>query len=514
MAWTAIIAAISILGLVEGWTDTKIRRFPDSFMFGVGSAAYQVEGAWNLDGKGESIWDRFLHENPDLVPDGTNGDVASDSYHHYKRDVEMLREMGVDHYRFSISWPRVMPSGFPNQINEEGFQYYDNLINELLTYKIEPMITLYHFDLPQRLQDLGGWANPLSIGWFEDYARVVFDRYASKVKYWTTMNQPNSICLEGYGDSIMAPGVDMKGIADYICIKNVLLAHAKAYRLYEREYKSKYNGYVGISISVNWANPINNKTENVQATEEYREFSIGMYLNPIWSPYGDFPQVVKDIVAKKSLKQGFFKSRLPSLSAEEKKLLKKSADFLGMNHYTTMLVKRSTQQFPSPSYQDDIGVEFSQDTNWRGAKSIWLKSYAFGIYKALLHINQNYDYPLIIITEHGWSTNAGLWDQSRVQCMKDYMRALLLAMEDGSRVAGYTAWSLMDNLEWASGVSERFGLYEVDFDSEDKKRTARESALVYRHIIEERVVDDWTPPRLDIDISGRRLKRSKKNTEL
>ncbi|KAL0861082.1 hypothetical protein ABMA27_009589 [Loxostege sticticalis] len=509
-----IITTLCIFGLVQGWTDTKVRTFAETFMFGVSTSAYQVEGAWNVDGKTESIWDKYLHDNPDVVADGRNGDVASDSYHNYERDVEMLREIGVDHYRFSISWPRVLPSGFPNEINEQAFQYYDNLINELLTYKIEPMVTLYHFDLPQRLQDLGGWANPLSIEWFEDYAKVVFDRYADKVKFWITINQPNSICVDGYGDKVMAPAVDAKGIGEYICIKNVLLAHANAYRLYERDYKKKYNGNVGIAISVNWASPINNKTVNAQAAELYRAFTIDMYVHPIWSTYGDFPQPVKDAVAKKSLEQGYPRSRLPSFTAEEKRLLKKSADFLGVNHYTTFLVKPAKKQFSVPSFDGDINVEISQDDIWTSGKSVWLKSYPFGLYKALLHINQNYEYPPIFITEHGWSTNPGLWDQTRVNVLREYLKVLLFSIEDGAQVKGYTVWSLMDNVEWTSGTSERFGLYEVDFDSETKNRTARLSALAYRHIIEERIIDDWTPPSLKIDVSDRSLKRAKRKTEL
>ncbi|XP_045506422.1 myrosinase 1-like [Colias croceus] len=484
---------------VYGWSDNRIRKFKDDFSFGVSTSAYQIEGAWNIDGKGESIWDRFLHNYPEVIADGRNGDEACNSYHQYKRDVEMLRELGVDHYRFSISWPRILPSGYPNIINEKGIQYYDNLINELLKYNIQPMVTLYHFDLPQPLQDLGGWINPLSVEWFEDFARVVFDKYGDRVKYWITINQPNDVCIQGYS-GLMAPGIVSKGVGDYICVKNVMLAHAKAYRLYEREYKKKYNGQVGISLGLNWAHGKTNATENEEAAAIYRDFTIGLYMDPIWSEDGGFPRTVKERIAKKSKEQGFKESRLPTLSKEEIKLLKGSADFLGINHYTSFLVEPSGQQYDSPSIDDDMGVKISHNKEWRSSQSMWLKSAPYGIYRLCLYLNKVYKYPQIYITEHGWSTTTGLNDKSRVTTLRDYLSAILFAIEDGTDIKGYTVWSLMDNVEWIAGTSERFGLYEVDFDSKDKKRTARLSALVYKRIIEKRIVEnDWLPDNWKIE---------------
>ncbi|XP_045539978.1 myrosinase 1-like [Papilio machaon] len=441
-----------------------------------------------------------MHSHPELVADGRNGDVACDSYHKYKRDVELLRELGVDYYRFSISWPRVLPSGFPHEQNEHGFQYYDNLIDELLNYNITPMITLYHFDLPQKLQDLGGWVNPLSSDWFEDYARVVFNKYAHKVPFWITINQPNAICIYGYGDRMLAPGIDAKGVSEYLCAKNILLAHAKVYRLYEREFKKKYKGSVGISMAINWSDPLNNKTENVEAVERYREFEMGVYLDPIWSKKGDFSSVVKKIVEKKSKQQGFYRSRLPTLSPEEINLLKGSADFLGINHYTTFLIKPSTKNLHSPSYADDIGVDLVLGEHWEQSASNWLRSAPYGLYKLCIFLNLRYDYPTMFITENGWSTKTGLWDRSRAETMRRYLNALLLAIEDGTEVKGYTVWSLMDNIEWIAGSSERFGLYEVDFESEEKTRTARLSAHVYKRIIKKRIIEEnWEPKNLKIN---------------
>ncbi|CAK1594688.1 unnamed protein product [Parnassius mnemosyne] len=253
-------------------------------------------------------------------------------------------------------------------------------------------------------------------------------------------------------------------------------------------------------MSLNWADPVDNSTENVEATEVFRGFNIDLFLNPIWSKTGDFPSIVKKVVAKKSKQQGFSKSRLPVLSPQEIKLLRGSADFLGINHYTTVLVKESGKNIHSPSFENDVGVEVELGEKWKQAQSSWLRSAPYGLYKLCIYINQNYDYPTIYITEHGWSTKTGLWDRSRVENMRHYMNALLLAIEDGTNVKGYTAWSLMDNVEWQAGTSERFGLYEVDFESKDKKRTARMSALVYKRIIQTRIVEeDWEPKHLNID---------------
>ncbi|XP_072933968.1 lactase-like protein isoform X2 [Epargyreus clarus] len=415
----------------------------------------------------------------------------------------MLRELGVDYYRFSIAWTRILPTGRSHNINEKGVQYYNNLIDELLKYNIQPMVTLYHFDLPQKLQDLGGWTNPLIVGWFEDYARVVFEKFADRVKYWVTVNQPSS-CVMAYGEGVIAPGVVFNGVGEYLCIKNMLLAHAAAYRLYEKEYKKKYKGSVGIALELNWSDPINNKTANVEATDRYKQFTLDLYLHPIWSKQGDFPSLVKEVIAKKSREQGFKRSRLPVLSSEEKQMLKGSADFIGINHYTTNLVKPSKAQYIVPSFNDDVGVELSYRKDWMQAKSPWLRSAPYGLYKLCLYINKHYDYPKVFITEHGWSTSQALWDNSRVENLRGYLKALLFAIEDGTEVIGYTAWSLMDNVEWNAGVSERFGLYEVDFDSKEKTRTARLSALVYKRIIEKRIVEsDWTPTNLDINISNK-----------
>lgn len=216
----------------------------------------------------------MTHNNPCVIKDCSNADIADDSYHQYERDVEMMRELGLDFYRFSLSWPRILPTSFPDHINEAAVEYYNNLINEMQKYNIEPMITLYHWDLPQKLQELGGWTNPHIIDWFADYARTAYRLFGDRVKYWITMNEPYQICYQGYGDDSKAPRVNIKGVADYICGKNLLLAHAKAYHIYYDEFKASQGGVVFIAFSAQWYEPATD--EDIVAAEETNLFLVNI----------------------------------------------------------------------------------------------------------------------------------------------------------------------------------------------------------------------------------------------
>lgn len=225
-----------------------------------------------VSGKSENIWDHMTHKNPCVITDCSNGDIAVDSYHLYKRDVEMMRELGLDFYRFSLSWTRILPTSFPDKINEAGVAYYNNLINEMLKYNIEPMITLYHWDLPQKLQEMGGWTNPYIVDWYADYARVAFELFGDRVKYWITMNEPREVCYQGYGTVTKAPMLDINGIAEYMCSKNLLLAHAKAYHIYDEEYRAAQGGKIFITFSAQYYIP---DTENdIVAAEEANQFEV------------------------------------------------------------------------------------------------------------------------------------------------------------------------------------------------------------------------------------------------
>ncbi|RVE46710.1 hypothetical protein evm_008630 [Chilo suppressalis] len=248
------------------------RKFPDGFQFGAATSSYQVEGAWDVDGKGRNIWDHQTHLNPSPIEDASNGDDAGKSYYLYERDVEMLREIGVDFYRFSLSWSRILPTAFPNEINQAGLDYYNRLIDELLKYNIEPMITIYHWDLPQKLQELGGWSNPHSVDWFGDFARIAFNAFGDRVKYWVTVNEPTQICYNGYGNGALAPFYTYSGAADYMCAKYLLLAHARAYHIYDEEFRSSQKGSIFITFSAVWFEPASE--DDIVAAQEARVFDL------------------------------------------------------------------------------------------------------------------------------------------------------------------------------------------------------------------------------------------------
>ncbi|CAH0404983.1 unnamed protein product [Chilo suppressalis] len=471
----------------------SIRNFPDGFMFGAATASYQIEGAWDADGKSENIWDRLTHSIPCRIKDCSNGDVAADSYNRHTRDVEMMRELGLDHYRFSLSWSRILPTSFPDVINDAGVQYYNNLINAMLKYNIEPMVTLYHWDLPQKLQEMGGWTNPHVVDWFADYARVAFELFGDRVKYWMTMNEPHEICNAGYGGMGKAPQLNFKGLADYMCAKNLLVAHAKAYHIYNDEFKPKHGGVVGMAISAGWAEP--ESEEHVEASNEALLFGIGQYAHPIYTKEGDFPQIMKEKVAVKSAAQGYYRSRLIEFTPEELDMVRGSADFFGLNHYTSSIVYRSNVTLAN---NEDSDVSSYQPSSWPTSASSWLKQVPWGFHKLLNYIRDTYDNPVVIITENGFSTLGGLEDDERISYYREYLNAMLDAIEEGCNVAGYTAWSLMDNFEWLEGYTERFGLYEVDFTSANRTRTPRKSAFVYKEIVRSRALDPLYEPNTNV----------------
>lgn len=216
--------------------------FPEDFLFGVATAAYQIEGAWDEDGKGENIWDSFTHEHSEDIEDHSNGDIACDSYHKVEEDIALIKNLGVDYYRFSLSWSRILPKGYSYSVNEAGVAYYNKLIDGLIEAGIKPMVTLYHWDLPEVFQDLGGWPNELIADYFEDYAKVAFERFADRVDHWITFNEPYNVCYQGYGSVQKAPALNMTGFADYLCTHTILKAHARVYHLYNNTYKPLYNG--------------------------------------------------------------------------------------------------------------------------------------------------------------------------------------------------------------------------------------------------------------------------------
>jgi len=457
--------------------------FPEDFVWGAATAAYQIEGGWNEDGKGESIWDKFTKIDGKIV-DGSSGEVACDSYHKYKEDVQLLKKMNMTAYRFSIAWTRVLPQGVGEK-NEAGIQYYKNLISELLNSGITPVVTLYHWDLPQALQEKGGWQNADSASWFLEYARLVFEQFGDNVKMFITFNEPKETSIQGYETGTMAPGHVGAGDQVYIAAHNQIRAHGKAYQLYKKEFASKQNGRVGITLNTDWAEPKEPQNPDHQkASDRFMRFNYGWFANAILKD-GKYPEDMRTLIDAKSEAQGLKESRLPKFTEEESKELAGSADFIGLNFYTSQLVIPAKEDSTKPSLTTDDDLETYQDETWYQSGSSWLKVTPWGLRSTLNWITKEYEGKYdIYITENGFSDKQGnLDDLQRVYYFKHYLNQMLYAVKkDGVRLKGYFAWSLMDNFEWAMGYTEKFGLHFVDMEDPNRARSMKNSAKFYAQI--------------------------------
>ncbi|XP_038073990.1 lactase-phlorizin hydrolase-like [Patiria miniata] len=458
-------------------------KFPDGFAWGSATSAYQVEGGWDADGKGKSIWDTLAQAGGCAY--GQTGNVACDSYNKYAQDVQLAKAMGLTHYRFSISWPRVMPDGTLASLNEAGLAYYEALVDELLKENIEPVVTLYHWDLPQVLQDVyGGWENDSLVELFNDYADVCFERLGSKVKLWITFNEPYVVCWLGYGIGVFAPNINDPGYGPYRAAHTIIKSHGMAYNTYQQKYKAQYGGQVSITLSTDFGLPEDeNNPAHVAAADRYMQFTAGWFAHPIFKN-GDYPDVMKWQVGNKSLAQGLSESRLPVFTEEEKQYIAGTGDFFGLNAYTTTVCKDNFRP-TDPNYEDDQDVDRYQPDNWPKSGSDWLRPVPWGLRRLLNWVSQEYGKP-IYITENGVSTAdvAELNDTSRQTYYGAYINEVLKAsVLDGVDVSGYFAWSLMDNFEWTSGYTQRFGLHYVDFEDPDRPRTQKDSAAFYAGLV-------------------------------
>ncbi|XP_061089948.1 lactase/phlorizin hydrolase [Conger conger] len=473
----------------NGFPQTEDERvlygqFRKDFFWSAATAAYQVEGGWRADGKGLSIWDKFAH-TPLKVGNDDNGDIACDSYNKVEEDVAMLQKLRVTHYRFSISWPRVLPDGTPKVINEAGLRYYHRLVDAMLAANIQPQVTLYHWDLPQALQDHGGWENDTIVRRFKDYADVIFNRLGDKVKFWITINEPYNVANVGHGYGAAAPGISFRpGTLPYIVGHNLLKAHAEAWHLYNEKYRAKQGGIISITINSDWSEPRNPyKQEDIDAARRVVEFYIGWFAHPVYN--GDYSDVMKNIIRERSLAAGLPKSRLPEFTPDEVKRIKGTYDYFGFNHYTTVLAF-SVDYKNLQHYDADRSAGTIADRSWLDSGSSWLKVTPPGFRKILNFIKDEYGNPPIYITENGMSERGliDLNDSHRSHYYENYINQALKAyLLDGVDIRGYTAWSLMDNLEWATGFSERFGLFYVNHSDPALPRVAKQSTARYATII-------------------------------
>ncbi|CAG9769230.1 unnamed protein product [Ceutorhynchus assimilis] len=488
-----LLCSLLMIGALADDYVVNTRRFPKDFKFGTASAAYQIEGGWDADGKGENVWDTYTHLYPEKS-NYQNGDVACDSYNKWQEDVDLLVGLGVNTYRFSIAWSRVLPTGFVNSSNPAGINYYKKLIAALKANNIEPLVTMYHWDLPTNLENLGGFINPEIQEWFVDYARFLFKTFGDDVKNWITFNEPKQACEFGYGAGVLAPYISSPGIKDYQCSHNLIIAHGKAYRMWEREFKEKQGGRVTMVIDSNWFGPASNSTEDIEAAERNMLFTYGWYGHPV--NFGDYPEVMKERIAHRSALEGFNTSRLPSFTEEEKQIIKGTVDFMCVNIYTSSLVNAIPEPkiVPlSPTRDLDIGVNVFQPEDWEPTVTSWFKVVPWGARELIKWISNTYNHPEIVVTENGYHDNGTVIHdlETRGRYHKLYLSNMLDAIyEDGVNLTGYMAWALTDDFEWQYGYNIQLGLYQVNFTDPARPRVAKDSASYYRQVVTTRCLVD------------------------
>uniref|UniRef100_A0A3Q1JNV5 beta-glucosidase n=1 Tax=Anabas testudineus TaxID=64144 RepID=A0A3Q1JNV5_ANATE len=461
--------------------------FPQDFNWGVSSSAYQIEGAWNADGKGASVWDTFS-QKPGSIPANANGDVACDSYYRLDEDLYMLRALRVKSYRFSLSWSRIFPDGRRTSLNQKGVDYYNRLIDGLLAHNITPMVTLYHWDLPQALHNLGGWANVEMIDIFNDFCDFCFATFGDRVKFWMTFNQPYTIAWSGYGLGEIPPNIKNPATAPYTVAHNLIKAHATAYHTYDDKYRKSQGGLVSIALSADWFEPKDvNVPREVVAADRALQFQLGWFAHPIFKN-GDYPDAMKWQVGNKSELQRLSESRLPSFTEEEKSFIRGTADMFCVNHYTTKIARHATLRLSPKSYEYDRDFSEAEESDSPSTAIDKQRAVAWGLRRLLNWIKEEYGDPEIYITENGVATDSKTtWDDpARVFYYKTYIDEALKAYDiDGVKVKGYIATSLMDSFEWLNGYKVGFGLHHVDFTNPNRPRTPKYSAHFYYQVIKD-----------------------------
>lgn len=427
-------------------------KFPKEFVWGVATASYQIEGAVHEDGRSESIWDRFSR-TPGKVLNGDTGDVACDHYHRYKEDVALIKQLGVDSYRFSLAWPRILPEG-KGKANQNGLDFYKRLIAELLEQGIAPAVTLYHWDLPQVLEDKGGWLNRDTAMYFRDYAMVAFEELGDVVTSWITLNEPWCSAFLGYGNGEHAPGK-----ADFpshiVAAHHLLLGHGLALQGYRQ---LRLPAEIGITLNLAPQYSVSSKPEDLEATRRADGFQNRWYLDPLFK--GAYPKDMEELLAYVA----------PAVHEGDLELIAGSNDFLGINFYSRGLVSAAGRVSNPQGPVTAMGWEV----------------YPEGLYDLLVRVHEDYGPIPIYITENGAAYHdvvegGRVHDRQRQEYLEQHFEQAERAIQAGVPLKGYYVWSLLDNFEWAFGYDRRFGIVYVDFETQE--RILKDSALWYQSFL-------------------------------
>jgi beta-glucosidase len=435
--------------------------FPENFLWGVSTSAYQIEGYPLADGAGQNIWHRFSH-TPGMIANGDTGDIACDHYHRYNDDVKCMQALGLQAYRFSVSWSRVLPEGRGGRVNTKGLDFYERLVDALLEHNIQPMTTLYHWDLPVVLEDNGGWLNRDSADWFAEYAQVLFNALDDRVRLWNTLNEPWVVVHEGYLQGHHAPG-HRNVLEGPLVVHNLLRAHAMAVQA----YRAQGRGKIGIAINLEPKYSSEQSQQHLAATVRAHSYTNKMFLDPLY--LGVYPEELQEI----------FGSAWLTWPDEDMQLIQQPIDFIGINYYTRGLVRDDPSEPILRAKNLSLDSNFTTEMGW--------EIYPQGLVDILEWVNTRYGRRPIYITENGAAFSDSLGgdgavnDQLRSSYLRRHLRALHEAIQKHIDLRGYFVWSFLDNFEWSYGYSKRFGIVHVDYES--LIRTPKASAYFYSEAI-------------------------------
>jgi beta-glucosidase len=434
---------------------------PSGFIFGAATAAYQIEGACSADGKGESIWDRFCRK-PGVISDGSSGDIACDHYRRWREDIRLMGELGLAAYRFSVAWTRIQPSG-RGQANRAGLAFYDQLIDGLLAAGVTPFLTLYHWDLPQALQDKGGWYNRDTSYRLAEYADIVSRSFGDRVKHWTTLNEPWTFCWSGHATGEDAPGLKDGARGGFSASHYALLGHGLSVPVIRNNVK---DGAVGLVLDLNTVTPASGSSRDEAAARRFDGAQNRWFLEAVFK--GHYPADVLDLAGDLP----------PEIKSDDNAIIAAPIDYLGVNIYRRSIMAHG-DELPPLNFRRVSPPGRYTAVNYE----IWPQC----IHDVLLHVHENYQPGAIYVTENGMATgvesvapDGSIPDVERAQYFVDHIGQMALAVAKGVPVKGYFAWTLIDNFEWAYGYTTPFGLVHVDFPSQ--RRRIKLSGEIYRRI--------------------------------